>query len=1854
MGNKNNYDVAIKVGIDMEDAVKMSEQTLADLQKTINDIRKTKKGKINYTELLFDMQESIKSANGMTDKIDDAVNKFVKKVAMINKLKDARHTGLSNLFDFFTTADLNKVLAGYDELIERQSELNKLSSPEYQKKMRDKYTSSIRPDTSKEMYNYQPKNVELYKNLLKTKDNMASKMTDDEINKYSELLDLFKHISNIKVDPNSEASLKKQQSLLGIMKQMATLESKHPELFKIRSAKVLTGQYKGMLNIQGDTDSIANKLSSDTDKYIKDFSKNLENELKKFEQVAQQKALKIYNNIQQFGPGAEGGEHVDIDDDIKKYIVDLDTAREKILELNKLTKNEPYMKHKEEYKDMIAFMQRFVDLGGDINQLGLNPTSIAIASMKTVGNDKDALEQMIKKVHEYKDVIDDAFGTGKGGTGDGTGTGTGDGSGIGISEEQLNRILVQINNIKDELVQIGTIISGLNTSNGLDGVEEIFQFISDSFNRIETTFSDNGSFNNAINSFSSGVEKINAALEKLDNSNEQIEQLKSKVNELSDAFNELKEKNEEPSDALYQNFQANNQAATHEDVLNTAKEMSDAIAQTGIAGNEARTSISSAQEEIQRKIKETTDAIKIQEEWLRHLNILFADYRTESKKEANDQLRSATNRLIDYRQNPNNYSHSAYAEEKINLSWWKSYQEAKRQGSGMLDKYDTDITEREITKIIDTLTKEYQYRESLLKDLKKDFDNLQQELKSLEDKHDESEQIGQVEESVIELQDKSNEASNKAIEVTNREVEAINEKSAALSSLAEKIEYLKKIQKSSKFMEDADERKMDMEEKAWDVGGNNPKSEQDSLNKINKYETLCENIKEANDALSEFDDTYEKVIITMKNGDKVEIFDSSDLDEISLAKNRIQDIQFVKFVSEEDIQNVYDLLRTIDDFDKAEIDHQLFPPVAYFADTEEKIIAVIDKVTEFRDKLLDIKNSDVFNELNQSRQNDVSNWIPWLNQLIETENKTLELARQINEQNRKDNNQQVFSFNDKSSPTQVFDNEIQKNLVMLENYKNTMAEINKLKLEPETDETKHKIEELNKLADYFASQITVIRSENGETINKSMMYFNGLPNLNLRNNYTSEQIKEFDKIAGERTGLNISQVSTAFSGIGQEIQNIEAKSEALRHSLNEALSESRDYVKKLSGRLLDLVDTTLELKTMTDAKDIQADTEYVNDLLKKYPELEKFKDKFTSYSAAKDFVKSDEWNDFLSTLPKAHTYLEELGYDFERLNQSSNEVPVLTEPDEPINQDSPAPLRVRPAIESPQEFADEVTKQLDGVFAEINVVPKSDSIASAPTTTGDLNKVFENIEVENQKLSELQDTIKNVTREVGFKTAAFVNEQGVVEKTVNAEKTKLESLGAVIRDNVIGAIDAKSQAFEDEKARVEQAVAAEHTALSGLVGDLDAIKEKSKIDIEINNKEKEAKKKEKSGSSKIPASPKFDKEFASEREDAILNALNSYIKDFDKEGVTASINKIYDTVVEQTEEGLEETRQYLVGAFIETADVIEEETGKIIKERQKFDISYKKKIDEEGNTYGEVSVKRSINESYDVEKLKLLQKQNDAYAEQQKRENELLKLEIAGKRNTKEYNAVYEQAQKYSDEVDSYNDRLRIIDETFDATKRLNDLEKDNIKIVETNTRLRAKLDDQLIKEQNKTADQMKKNAQEKYDKEKKDAEEQAALNIKYDTERKKQEYLLAQERRRGEKQTAELNKKYEYEQLNKGRVLDPSIAQNIAEKENEEIKKRQKQETEAQISFTKLQLKAEEENEKKKQQVVDEQVAMTKLQLKAEAENEKKNREIINQAWKEAEKENKYRDNQHLETIKQAEQQAYENIPSFREAHFL
>lgn len=700
--------------------------------------------------------------------------------------------------------------------------------------------------------------------------------------------------------------------------------------------------------------------------------------------------------------------------------------------------------------------------------------------------------------------------------------------------------------------------------------------------------------------------------------------------------------------------------------------------------------------------------------------------------------------------------------------------------------------------------------DKIIKEQKQLLDSIQ----SLEDKRQE-------------LLDQLQSNTSSTVPISENEISAIEEESRALDTLIDKIEYLKKIKSEAKFMETAEEKLSDMEDKAWDAGGNNPKSEAESLKKIKAYEDLSEHIDKARNELDEFDETYEKVIVTLKNGEQIEIFDSSDLEELSLAKNKIQDIQFVTEELTSTISSgkkAFDKLEEIETWSRKNVNAQLTPPVVDYIDTVEEIEQAIDKIKEFKNQLIDIKNTDD-GTISSARQDEIIRTIAWLDRLVQTEEKQIELKKRLNSQY---DNQTPLS---KSSPTQVFDNEIQQNLVMLENYKNTIAEIDRLKLEPETDKAKHKIEELNKLADYFASKITTIQSENGHEVNRSMMQFMGTWNENLRNYYTEDQRKEFWKIAGERSGLNRDTVVTMFSGITEELEKIEEKSNKLASVYAKDITESRNYVSRLRADLINLVETQEELAvTSPKSKDYALYTKDIEYFSKRSPEVLQFLDKLKTYEQASDFVKTDEWLDFLATLPKAHDYLESIGYDFEKINQRTNKSLASTEVSRNVEQtvnsfeelaksysdnasvQSAAKAQIT-ALKEEKEQAEATAKAEDEVNKSRNTTVSSDLSKNIRT---DENAIANELRIYEQ----FKNVLDTITEKINNKIASEREEYQTVTTEVPQEVAEFERLNQKIQD-IILSIASKISMVRQERSEVENAVQLELQALQQLVNQPD-------------------------------------------------------------------------------------------------------------------------------------------------------------------------------------------------------------------------------------------------------------------------------------------------------------------------------------------------------------------------------------------------------------------------------------------------
>lgn len=137
------------------------------------------------------------------------------------------------------------------------------------------------------------------------------------------------------------------------------------------------------------------------------------------------------------------------------------------------------------------------------------------------------------------------------------------------------------------------------------------------------------------------------------------------------------------------------------------------------------------QEQLAEKIKQTQALIKNQQAWLNTLDPYLndANYQTSGKKAATNQLRDATNALIDYRRHPEEYDgFDNYARQKKTVNWNRAHKEAQRQGvaDSVLQRYDTDA-KYDYEESLQALQKERDYRAQSLQEYQKELQILQQQ-----------------------------------------------------------------------------------------------------------------------------------------------------------------------------------------------------------------------------------------------------------------------------------------------------------------------------------------------------------------------------------------------------------------------------------------------------------------------------------------------------------------------------------------------------------------------------------------------------------------------------------------------------------------------------------------------------------------------------------------------------------------------------------------------------------------------------------------------------------------------------------------------------------------------------------------------------------------------------------------------------------------------------------------------------------------------------------------------------------------------------------------------------------------------
>ena len=270
-----------------------------------------------------------------------------------------------------------------------------------------------------------------------------------------------------------------------------------------------------------------------------------------------------------------------------------------------------------------------------------------------------------------------------------------------------------------------------------------------------------------------------------------------------------------------------------------------------------------------------------------------------------------------------------------------------------------------------------------------------------------------------------------------------------------------------------------------------------------------------------------------------------------------------------------------------------------------------------------------------------------------------------------------------------------------------------------------------------------------------------------------------------------------------EVDNIEQKSEELKDSLAKDFVESKKYVEDIKRGFVDIINTREEMLKNPKDKDIPLYQKDIDNILKKYPELEKFKESFNSMDDAIDFTKTNEWLEFLETLPKAQAYLDKVGHSFNEVQSSGEQAatsvdkfdkeitdvvakPDLSLPDNPNNQNQPhgeMEVEVKPIVPNPEEFGKSIRDQVGTIDIPIKI--SSDEITS------------------------IADVI--------------TSEKDLVNNAVISEKKSFNELASLIREKVIPVINEKTKAFEEEASRVLENVGKEIQSLEILLNTISNI-----------------------------------------------------------------------------------------------------------------------------------------------------------------------------------------------------------------------------------------------------------------------------------------------------------------------------------------------------------------------------------------------------------------------------------------------
>ena len=222
---------------------------------------------------------------------------------------------------------------------------------------------------------------------------------------------------------------------------------------------------------------------------------------------------------------------------IDKYNVDLNETKKNITELanefrNKKLGSFSFIEEKniDQIKEMVGWLEKYVQLSGDVNLSGLKDFGIkgGVMDLRELyqGNINTNDSNLRKQYQEYADVVKKYISLNKS-VGSG-GSGTGDGFGFGASKEDAEELLNTIKEIKDILNQFKDNKSLLD-SEEINTLKQRISELDTQISDIQTKFKDM-----SIDSFDGTAKDANELLNKLEEVYNQITSVQDKLQGLDD------------------------------------------------------------------------------------------------------------------------------------------------------------------------------------------------------------------------------------------------------------------------------------------------------------------------------------------------------------------------------------------------------------------------------------------------------------------------------------------------------------------------------------------------------------------------------------------------------------------------------------------------------------------------------------------------------------------------------------------------------------------------------------------------------------------------------------------------------------------------------------------------------------------------------------------------------------------------------------------------------------------------------------------------------------------------------------------------------------------------------------------------------------------------------------------------------------------------------------------------------------------------------------------------------------------------------------------------------------------------